>query len=111
MPPNLSVGLKREFKLSVVLRDAAVLLQELLNLESTPSFKCIVPPGVKTEVPDITGQFLGLGFSGVYVQLEDDSEVLADIGVVNMMTQGRPPDAYFAGGRSPKGKALVAALA
>jgi len=97
--------------LSVVLRDAEVILQELLNLKSAPRFDCVVPPGVKIEVPDITSQFLGLGFPGAYIQLEDDSEVLAHIGVVTVRTQGSLPHAYFAGGRSTKGKALVAALA
>ena len=111
MPPSLSVDLKREFRLSIVLEDAAALLRDLWNLKSKPSFKLIMPPGFKGEVPDIAGQILGLGFRGVYVQLEDDSEVLVGIGVINTMTHGRPPLAYFAGGRSTKVKALVAALA
>jgi hypothetical protein len=111
MPPNLAVDLKREFMFSVVLGDAAAVLQELLSLESHPTFKCIVPPGVKHEISDVTGQFLGLGFSGCYVQLQDDPDVLADVGVVTVMTRGEPPHASFAGGRSKKCKALVAALA
>ena len=111
MPPDLFVGLKREFGLSVVLKDAAVVLRDLLDLRSTPRLKCTVPPGVKQKVTDFAGEFLGLGFPGVYVQLEDDPEVLADIGVITTMTPDTPPFACFSGGRSVEGKALVAALA
>ena len=111
VPPDLSVGLKREFSLSTVLKDAAIVLQALLDLKSTPRLKCTVPPGVKQKITDITGEFLGLGFPGVYVQLEDDPDVLAGIGVITTMTPNTSPLAYFSGGRSVEGKALVAALA
>jgi hypothetical protein len=95
--------------LSVVLKDAAVLLQTILRTETLPKFICSVPPGVKKKVPDIEAQFLGLGFSSVYVRLEHEEGVLADIGVTYSWTQGEPPHEYFTGGRSTK--ALIAAFA
>ncbi len=111
MPPSLSVDLKREFMFSVVLREATAVLQSILGIEFVPRLTCTLPPGVKREVRDIEGQFLGLGFSGAYVSLEHDPEVLVGVGVISVRTQGRPPLVYFAGGRTRNSKALVAALA
>jgi len=122
MPPNLSVPLRREFALSVILKDAATVLQTILNMPSPPRFTLTIPPGVKGEVKDPTGQMLGEGFSGVYVGLDDpkgiyvapeDGDVQADIGVIVLRrrTPEEGPWVYFAGGRSKTSKALIAALA
>lgn len=111
LPPSLSVDLKREFMLSVVLRSTELVLQEILKTETLPKIYCTIAPGVKREVPDIEGQFFGLGFSGVYAHLENDLETLVQVGVITTHQQGRPPHAYFAGGRTKISKALVAALA
>lgn len=97
--------------LSVILEDAAVLLQTILRTEARAEFICVVPPGVREEVPDIESQFLGLGFPGVYIGLESEDGVLVHVGVVSMMTEREPPHAYFGGGRSPVSKAVVACFA
>jgi len=111
LPPSLSVDLQREFMLSVILRSAELVLQEILKTETLLKIYCTIPPGVKREVPDIEGQFLGLGFSGVYIHLENDLETLVQVGVITTHQQGRPPHTYFTGGRTRISKALVAALA
>jgi hypothetical protein len=110
MPPSLCVPLKREFALSVVLENAAPLLQTILSLPTVPTFALTIPPGVANQTIGIPEQVLGAGFSGRYIGFEH-GEVLAEIGVINRNRPGEPVAAYFSGGRSKTSKALVAALA
>jgi hypothetical protein len=111
MPPSLSVTLKREFALSVVLERSAIILQTILRSACKPRFMLSVPPGANQEAPEIQSQFLGLGFPGLYVGLEDEYGVLVHVGVFSAMRAGEPIHAYFAGGRSSTSKAAVAAFA
>lgn len=112
MPPSLSVELKREFMFSVVLKEAAVVLQLMLKTDFVPKLACRIPPGVRREVPDIESEFLGLGFPGAYVSLPGEAGVHASVGVItSVRPYGHVPHAYFAGGRTQDSKAVVASFA
>ena len=72
---------------------------------------CVLPPSVKKHVPDIEGQFLGTGFSGVYVSIAVFPESLCDVGYCDTNFEHELPWVYLSGGRSRETKLLTASLA
>jgi hypothetical protein len=95
---------------SIILRKSEETLGKILG-KPVLRMSCVLPPGVKKHVPDIEGQFLGAGFSGVYVSIPDLPESLVDIGYCEAWFAKQLPWAYFAGGRSRNTKLLTASLA
>jgi hypothetical protein len=95
---------------SVILRKSEETLGKILG-KSVSRISCVLPPGVKKQVPDIEGQFLGAGFSGVYVSIADFPESLVDVGYCDASFAHEPPWAYFGGGRSRDTKLFTASLA
>jgi hypothetical protein len=57
------------------LKDAAAVLETTLSMPSAPRFILTIPPGAKGDVKDPQMQMLGIGFSGVYVGLDDQEGI------------------------------------
>jgi len=110
LPPSLSVRIRREFLLSVVLRKSEETLGKILG-KPVSRISCVLPPGVKKHIPDIEGQFLAAGFSGVYVSIADFPESHVAIGYCEASFARQLPWAYFSGGRSRNTKLFTASLA
>jgi hypothetical protein len=110
LPPSLSVRIPREFFFSVILRKSEETLGRLVG-KPVSKLSCVLPPGVKKDVTDIEGQFLGAGFSGAHVSTADFRESLCHVGYVEMAAYRGRPFAYFSGGRSRTTKLLTASLA
>ncbi len=110
MPPSLSVRIPREFFFSVILRKSEEALGRILG-KPVSRISCVLPPGVKKDVTDIEGQFLGAGFSGAYVSISDFPDSICHVGYVEMAAYRGRPFAYFSGGRSRNTKLLTASLA
>ena len=110
MPPRLSVRIPREFFFSVILRKSEETLGKILG-KPVSKFSCVLPPGVKRDVTDIEGQFLGAGFSGAYVSLTDFPESLCHVGYCDASFAHEIPWVSLSGGRSRNTKLFTASLA
>jgi hypothetical protein len=110
LPPRLSVRIHREFFFSVILRKSEETLGRILG-KPVSKISCVLPPGVKRDVTDIEGQFLGAGFSGAYVSIGDFPESLCDVGYCDASFAHEIPWVSLSGGRSRNTKLFTASLA
>ena len=110
MPPSLSVRIHREFFFSIILRKSEETLGKILG-KPVSRMSCALPPGVKKQVLDMEGQFLGAGFSGAYVSIADFPESLCHVGYCDASFAHEVPWAYLSGGRSRNTKLFTASLA